>query len=68
MEIRVDIKRVDIKNSNEQIVEFVVGQSETVLNINIWPNFVDQFTIALIDSSNNRTQNFQLIIMKFPII
>lgn len=49
-------KRVDIKNSNEQIVEFVVGQSETVLNINIWPNFVDQFTITLIDSSNNRTQ------------
>lgn len=49
-------KRIDLKNSNEQIVEFVVGQSETVLNINIWPNFVDQFTITLIDPSNNRTQ------------
>lgn len=49
-------RRIDLNDSNQQIVEFVVGQSESVLNINIWPNFADRFTISIFDPSNNSSQ------------
>ena len=53
-------KRIDLNVENQDIVEFVVGQNETVLNINIWPNFADEFTITVVDPSNNITQSLSV--------
>ncbi len=53
-------KRIDLNQPDGQIVEFVVGQAETILNINIWPNFADRFIITVIDPSNNRTQSLSV--------
>ena len=54
-------KRIDLSDSsNEQIVEFVVGQGETILNINIWPNFADKFLITVINPSNEESQSLSI--------
>ena len=51
-------KNINIKsNNNEEVeVEFVVGPSEKILNINIWPDFTDDFSVHLISPSNLQTQ------------
>lgn len=50
-----------IKLEDEVVeVEFVIGENEKVLNINIWPDFVDDFTIYLVSPSNTRTQQISL--------
>lgn len=49
-----------ILNSNPQEVEFVIGENEQILNINIWPNFADDFSIYLINPSNIKTQSISL--------
>lgn len=53
-------KRIDLNDENQQIVEFVVGQGETILNINIWPNFADRFIVTVFDPSNERTQGISI--------
>lgn len=54
-------KRIDLSNQDgEEAVEFVVGQGELVLNINIWPNFADKFTITVINPSNEKTQSLSI--------
>lgn len=49
-------KRIQLKNGEIQEVEFVVGEHEEILNLNIWPNYVDEFSISLRDPSNRSTQ------------
>lgn len=53
-------KRIDLNKEDEQVVEFVVGQSEIVLNINIWPNFADSFTVTIFDPANNSSQSLSI--------
>lgn len=52
-------KNIQLSDSVEE-VEFVVGQNETILNINIWPNFSDNFTVHLVNPSNQQTQPISL--------
>lgn len=49
-----------ILNSNTQEVEFTVGENEQILNINIWPNFADDFSVYLTNPSNIKTQSISL--------
>ncbi len=50
-------KNINIKNNNKEVdVEFVVGPSEKLLNINIWPDFTDDFSVHLVSPSNLQTQ------------
>lgn len=53
-------KRINLKEENEETVEFVVGQGETILNINIWPNFADEFTIVVLNPSNEESQTLSI--------
>ena len=52
-------KSIQLSDSVEE-VEFVVGQNESTLNINIWPNFSDDFTVHLVNPSNQQTQPISL--------
>ncbi|MEG1311865.1 MAG: bifunctional germination protease/germinant receptor pseudoprotease CspBA [Romboutsia sp.] len=52
-------KRVTIDNQVQE-VEFVVGGSERILNINIWPDFIDDFSVYLISPSNQKSQEISL--------
>lgn len=47
--------RINLSNNQVQEVEFVVGENERILNINIWPHFVDRFRVGMITPANNRT-------------
>ena len=51
-------KRINIKNneSSPTKVEIEVGENETIININIWPSFIDDFTVTLVSPNNRRTQ------------
>ncbi|WP_332840983.1 bifunctional germination protease/germinant receptor pseudoprotease CspBA [Paraclostridium bifermentans] len=49
-------KRIQLKNGETQEVEFVVGSNEKILNLNIWPNYVDEFSVLLRNPSNRNTQ------------
>ena len=42
--------------SNLEEVEFEIGDNETIININIWPNFADNFNVYLVNPSNQKTQ------------
>ncbi|HSQ87591.1 S8 family peptidase [Romboutsia sp.] len=54
-------KRINIKEQHEKVeVEFVVGENEKLLNINIWPDFVDNFSVYLVNPSNVQTQPISL--------
>ncbi|MCR1955746.1 S8 family serine peptidase [Clostridioides mangenotii] len=47
--------RINLTNNVVQEVEFVVGENERILNINIWPHFVDTFRVGLVTPANTRT-------------
>ena len=51
-------QRINIKNNenNPTQVEIEVGENETIININIWPSFIDDFTVTLVSPNNRRTQ------------
>lgn len=51
-------KRINIKNdeNNDTLVEMEVGQNEKILNINIWPSFVDDFNLYLVSPTGKSTQ------------
>ena len=51
---------IQLENNNTQEVEFVVGENEKVLNLNIWPNFADDFEVSLVSPSNERSQSLSL--------
>lgn len=50
-------KRILIENREIREVEFTVSPNERILNINIWPDFTDRFSVYLINPSNQRTQS-----------
>lgn len=52
-------KHIKLTNIQEE-VEFVIGENETILNINIWPNFADNFNVFLVNPSNQQTQYISL--------
>ena len=51
-------KRININNdeNRDTLVEMEVGPNEKILNINIWPSFVDDFNIYLISPTGKSTQ------------
>ena len=51
-------KRINIKNDENQdtYVEIEVGPNEKIININIWPLFIDDFNVYLVSPTNRRTQ------------
>ncbi|MGL4914561.1 MAG: bifunctional germination protease/germinant receptor pseudoprotease CspBA [Romboutsia sp.] len=50
-------KNINIKNNKEKVeVEFIIGPGEKLLNINIWPDFTDNFSVHLVSPSNSKTQ------------
>ena len=51
-------KRINIKNdeNKDTLVEIEVGQNEKILNINIWPSFVDDFNLYLVSPTGKSTQ------------
>ncbi|MCC0628560.1 MULTISPECIES: bifunctional germination protease/germinant receptor pseudoprotease CspBA [unclassified Clostridioides] len=53
-------KRIRLQNNTTEEVEFVVGEGERILNVNIWPDFVDDFSVHLVNPSNNQTQSISL--------
>lgn len=52
-------KHIKLTNMQKE-VEFVVGENEKILNINIWPNFADDFNVFLVNPSNQQTQYISL--------
>ncbi|RDY24571.1 peptidase S8 [Romboutsia maritimum] len=53
-------KRIQLENDKATEVEFIVGENEKILNINIWPEFIDNFSVHLVNPSNQQTQNISL--------
>lgn len=52
-------KQIQLTNQTEE-VELTIGENETIININIWPNFADDFNVYLVNPSNQRTQSISL--------
>lgn len=52
-------KHITIENSNVE-VEFAVGEREPLLNLNIWPNFADDFEVYLVSPSNEKTPSISI--------
>lgn len=53
-------KAIQLEKNKSSEVEFVVGENEKILNLNIWPSFADDFNIFLISPSNEKTQPLSL--------
>ena len=51
-------KRINIKNdeNKDTLVEMEVGENEKILNINIWPSFIDDFNLYLVSPTGKSTQ------------
>lgn len=49
-------KRIKLENKETQKVEFVIGENEKIININIWPSYVDTFSVYIKDPSNRKSQ------------
>ena len=52
-------KHIKLENQIEE-VELTIGSNETIININIWPNFADDFMVYLVNPSNQKTQSISL--------
>ncbi|MFI3210289.1 MAG: S8 family serine peptidase [Peptostreptococcaceae bacterium] len=52
-------KTLNLKENQFQ-AEFVVGDSESILNINVWPNFIDDIGVYLITPQNVKTEILSL--------
>lgn len=52
-------KNIKLENRTEEI-EFTIGENEKIININIWPNFADDFNVYLVNPSNQKTQAISL--------
>ncbi|MGL5315540.1 MAG: bifunctional germination protease/germinant receptor pseudoprotease CspBA, partial [Peptostreptococcaceae bacterium] len=53
-------KAIRMEDNKSVEVEFVVGENEKTLNLNIWPSFVDDFKVYIISPSNERSQGLSL--------
>lgn len=49
-------KRIQLTENLDQDVEIVIGEDEMIININIWPNFIDEFSITVTNPSNQSSQ------------
>src|SRR5699024_7652146 len=51
-------KRININNdeNRDTLVEMEVGPNEKILNINIWPSFIDDFNLYLVSPTGRSTQ------------
>ena len=52
-------KQIQLTNTIEE-VELTIGEDETIININIWPSFADDFNVYLVNPSNQKTQSISL--------
>lgn len=55
--LRGSHKRIQLVDRELQDAEFVVGENEKILNLNIWPSYTDTFTVYLKDPANKKTQS-----------
>ncbi|HSQ89008.1 S8 family serine peptidase [Romboutsia sp.] len=55
-----DILKLEKSKDEKLEIEFIVGEDEKLLNINIWPDFVDDFSIYLVSPSKVQTQPISL--------
>ncbi|WMT79860.1 bifunctional germination protease/germinant receptor pseudoprotease CspBA [Terrisporobacter mayombei] len=53
-------KRIQLTENSDQDVEVVIGENEMIININIWPNFIDEFSIIVTNPSNQSSQALSL--------
>jgi subtilisin family serine protease len=54
-------KSINIKDAGRNTeVEFTIGENEKLLNLNIWPDFIDDFSVYLVNPSNVKTQSISL--------
>lgn len=53
-------KRILLTENSDQDVEIVIGEGEMIINLNIWPDFVDEFSITVISPSNQSSQGLSL--------
>ncbi len=49
-------KRIKLENREVKEVEFVIGDNEKIININIWPSYVDTFNVYIKDPANRKSQ------------
>lgn len=49
-------KRIQLTENSDEDVEIIIGENEMIININIWPNFMDEFSITVINPSNQSSQ------------
>ena len=52
-------KHIKLENQVQE-VELTIGANESIININIWPNFADDFLVYLVNPSNQQTQPISL--------
>ncbi|HSQ89006.1 MAG TPA: hypothetical protein VLM92_09340, partial [Romboutsia sp.] len=55
-----DILKLEKGKDEKLEIEFIVGEDEKLLNINIWPDFVDDFSVYLVSPSNAQTKSISL--------
>jgi len=55
-----DILKLEKGKDKKLEIEFIVGEDEKLLNINIWPDFVDDFSVYLVSPSNAQTKSISL--------
>ena len=53
-------KRIQLTENSDEEVEFIIGENETIININIWPDFIDEFSVIVINPSNQSSQELSL--------
>lgn len=53
-------KRIQLTEDSDEEVEVVIGENEMIININIWPDFMDEFSITVINPSNISSQALSL--------
>lgn len=53
-------KRIQLTENSDEEVEIVIGENEMIININIWPEFIDEFSVTVISPSNQSSQALSL--------
>lgn len=53
-------KRIQLEANLNEEVEVVIGEGEMIININIWPNFADEFSVTVVSPSNQSSQELSL--------
>lgn len=53
-------KRIQLTETSDEDVEVVIGEGEQIININIWPDFIDKFSIIVTSPSDQKSQALSL--------